>query len=167
MDGICTHCGLAYSPDDAECRQCGEEVGGRERRGFLSRLFGRRKEAEARAAPARPEVVSTRTQRIEIVGPDGERRVYGSLDEVPAAERERLEQAQDLSEDLMESLGRLGGTVTHHTISTSGSSVSVTVDGDAQVYASLDQVPEEFRDKIRDALEMVEDLLPDDDPPDA
>lgn len=167
MDGICTTCGLAYSPEDTECRQCGEEIGGGERRGLLSRLFGRRKQPEARPAPARPEVVSTGTQRIEIVGPGGERRVYGSLDEVPAADRRRLEQAQDLSEDIMESLGKLGGSVTHRTISTSGSSVSVTVDGDAQVYTSFDQVPEDFREKIRDALEMVEDLLPDDDPPDA
>ncbi len=165
MDGICTNCGLAYSPDDRECRQCGQELGGEERRGFLSRLFRpRRPAARPDPAAAGPEVAATGTQRIEIVGPDGTRRVHGSLDDVPAAERERLEQAQELSEDLLEGLGFAGAATHHTTTTTSGSTVSVSVDGDAQVYTSLDQVPAEFREKIRDALEMVEDLLPDDDP---
>ncbi len=115
MDGICTNCGLAYSPDDRECRQCGQELGGEERRGFLGRLFrSRRPAARPDPAAAGPEVAATATH--------------------------------------------------HTTTTTSGSTVSVSVDGDAQVYTSLDQVPAEFREKIRDALEMVEDLLPDDDP---
>ncbi len=142
MDGICTHCGLAYSPDDRECRQCGLDLAtGGERRGFLSRLL-RRKARPARqpAAPAPPQVFSS--QRIEVVGPDGRSRVYDSLDDVPAEDRARLE-------------GAVGRAFQPGDERPAFRSITIT-GGGVQAFESLDQVPEEYRARIHEAFEQVE-----------
>jgi len=59
-----------------------------------------------------------------VLDVNGERREYGSMDEVPAEYRERILEAR-----------RTGG----------GSSITVNINGEERTYGSLEEVPAEYR----------------------
>ncbi len=161
MDGICANCGLAYAPSDRECAQCGQEVGRGREAGWLRRLFGGGDDPPDTWPTREPDVAGTWTsQRIEIIDADGGRRIYTSMDDVPAADRARLEQAHDLSAGLLDGLEDAGGgDVAFRTVTTStDSTVTIAGDGETRVYDSFDDLPPEVRARIQQAFDQVEAL---------
>jgi hypothetical protein len=124
----CSKCGAQIPQGTDRCPNCYSPV---PRPSFVQRLlsgFGFR-------APARRTVVKTRTteirtERVEVQDPQtGQVRVYGSLDEVPADIRAKIEQARS-------------------TAPQSGAHTKITVKdaaGNTRTYDSVDEMPAEIR----------------------
>ncbi len=125
----CSKCGAQIPKAADRCPSCYYQV---PRGSFLQRIL----RGLGFGVPAGPRTLvkthttEIRTERIEVQDPQtGQVRVYGSLDEVPADIRAKIEQARSTAEQ--------SGTHTKITVKDAS--------GNTRTYDSVDEMPTEIR----------------------
>lgn len=91
----CPHCGAEVPKGWETCRQCLKAL---PKRSFLARLFGWFGGLPAVTTHTVTQTQVTRSEYIEVVGEDGQRKVYHSLEEVPPEIRAKIEAARASSQ---------------------------------------------------------------------